>query len=81
MERRPKGSVYRIFLTQRLPTIQIPLKGDDRDAPLDLQRCLDLTYDRAGYDGIVNYRKPPVVALPERYMSWADELLRGEGLR
>jgi hypothetical protein len=80
-DKRPRGSIYRIFLPQRLPTIRIPLKGDDPDALLDLQRALEITYDRAGYDGMINYGKPPAVALSEKHAAWVDELLRSKGLR
>jgi hypothetical protein len=78
---RPKGSVWPIRLTQRLPVVTIPLKAEDADVELDLQRVLDTAYDRAGYDMVVNYRADPEVPLSEAYAAWVDELLRSKGLR
>jgi hypothetical protein len=81
VEQRPKGLVWPILLTQRLPVVTIPLKSPDPDARLDLQRVLDTAYDRADYDRTVDYRKPPIVRLPRRYAEWANRLLKSKGLR
>jgi len=79
--RRPKGLVWPIRLPQRLPTVPIPLKPEDGDTPLDLQSVLNTAYDRAAYDLDVNYRRHPTPPLTDEYTSWADDLLRGKGLR
>lgn len=79
--RRPKGRVWPILLTQRLPVIPIPLRPEDGDAPLDLQHVLATAYDRAAYDLEVDYSKAPSPPLPDKYVEWADELLRSKGLR
>jgi hypothetical protein len=78
---RPKGLVWRILLSQRLPTINIPLKGEEKPAALDLQKALDLAYDRSGYEGMIDYRELPKVSLTEKQEAWADALLREKGLR
>jgi hypothetical protein len=79
--RHPRGEFWPIRLPQRLPTIPIPLKGDDPDAPLDLQAVLETAYDRAGYDLSVDYTRDPTPPLPEEWAAWADELLKARGLR
>jgi hypothetical protein len=78
---RPRGLLYPISLTQRLPIIPIPVKPEDPDAHLDLQAVLNSAYDRAGYDLEIDYRaeaRPPLEAGPA---AWADQLLRSKGLR
>lgn len=78
---RPQGQLWGIRLEQRLPVIPIPLKRGDPDAKLDLQAALNATYDRAGYDMELDYRKQPKPPLDEKLAAWADQLLRSKGLR
>jgi Protein of unknown function (DUF4058) len=80
-DQRPRGLLYPIRLSQRLPVIPIPLKGGDPDARLDLQVALDAIYDRAGYDLEIDYRNDPNPPLIGKQAEWADELLRSKGLR
>lgn len=80
-DRRPKGFVWPILLTERLPVVSIPLKRDDPDAQLDLQSVLETAYDRAAYDLEIDYRSAPVPPVPAQYADWADELLRSNDLR
>ncbi len=79
--RRPEGVFCPIRLSQRLPTIKIPLLSDDPDASLDLQAVLTTAYDRAGYDLSIDYTAPPVPPLPPEWDAWADALLKARGLR
>ncbi len=78
---RPRGQLWGIRLSRRLPVIPIPLKSGDPDARLDLQAALDMTYDRACYDMALDYRKEPRPPLDENLAAWADQLLRSKGLR
>jgi hypothetical protein len=80
-DQRPRGLLYPIRLSQRLPVIPIPLKGGDPDACLDLQVALDAIYDRAGYDLEIDYRNDPNPPLIGKQAEWAAELLRSKGLR
>ena len=50
LQQRPIAGVYSWTIRQPLPTVSVPLAGDDPDVPLNLQTVLTLVYDRAGYD-------------------------------
>ncbi len=72
---RPKGILWPILVSQRLPIIKIPLLPVDDDAELDLGDVLNTAYDRAGYDLIVDYDKPPRVPLSPPADRWVAEWL------
>lgn len=80
-DKRPKGFVWPILLPQRLPVVTIPLKVEDPEVTLDLQRALDTVYDRCAYERIVDYSRPPEIPLPQPYNDWADQLLKSKNLR
>ena len=73
--------VYSWSMRDPLPTLPIPLLGDDR-AALDLAACFREAYDgiaaddEAGYDG-----DPPTPRLRPKDRAWMDQLLRRHGLR
>jgi hypothetical protein len=81
IEHRPNAYLWPIRLPEPLPVVAVPLKGGDADIPLDLQAVLATAYERAGYDRVVDYRKPPVIPLPQEYEAWADQLLKSKNLR
>ena len=74
-DRRRSWIIWPIRLENRLPTIAIPLKGDDPDAPLNLQQVLNTSYERAAYDADIDYSQPPNPPLPADYLPWADKLI------
>lgn len=80
-EKRPRGLLWPIRLSQRLPVIPIPLLPDDPEAALDLEAVLTTAYDRAGYDLSVDYSGEPVPILPPEWLGWADGLLKKDALR
>lgn len=77
----PKGRIWPILLTQRLPNVGVPLKADDGDVGLDLQNVFDETYDRSAYQVSTDYTAEPVPPLTAEQAAWADALLRKKGLR
>jgi hypothetical protein len=81
VDRRPRGLLWPIRLSERLPIIRVPLRGKDETVPLDLQEVLDTVYDRADYDLEIDYTKQPVPALNKKWKAWADRLLREKGRR
>ena len=73
--------IWPILLRQRLPSIPIPLRGDDPDVPLDLQAIVSAVYDRGSYDLDIDYRQPPLVKLHQPATVWTEQLLQSKGLR
>jgi hypothetical protein len=59
-------------LQDRLPVIPIPLGEGDPDVGLDLQEAFDKTYDRRGYDYILDYNAPIQPPLTEGVHGWVD---------
>jgi len=80
-DRRPKVDVYAWSLRQPLPIIPIPLKGDDPDVPLDLQKVFTTVYDRARYDLTVDYSARLSPPLSKSEAAWAKRLRAGKRRR
>lgn len=59
------------WLRHRLPTIAVPLRDDDADAPLNLQAVLAETIDKGSYDTDFDYTSPPPVPLKPEDAAWA----------
>jgi hypothetical protein len=76
-----RARYWPIHLQQKLPTVGIPLRAPDADAPLDLAAVMHSVYERAAYDLSVDYRVPPDPPLRKTDAKWADKLLRSAGLR
>ena len=74
---RTKTKYWPVGLRQPLPVIEIPLRGKDNKAPLDLGDVLKTAYGRAAYDVSIDYRKPPIPPLEGSDQKWARQLIRG----
>jgi hypothetical protein len=72
--RRPKATLFRIGLRDRLPTVAIPLKSEDADAQLDLQAILNRVYDSATYEAEI-YATPPEPPLIADDAAWAAQFV------
>ena len=72
---RPHVEVYPWTLRQPLPTIPVPLAGDDADVALDLQAVFATVYDRAGYTDSLDYRSPIDPSLSAADNAWVQQLL------
>lgn len=68
------AEVYSWQLRDPLPVIPVPLAGGDPDVGLDLQRAFVTTYDRAGYDYALDYRRSIEPPLDEATERWARSL-------
>jgi hypothetical protein len=81
--RFPKGQLkptrwaWPMSITEPLQSIPIPVRPEDPDAVLDLQRMLDIAYERAGYELRVNYGRPPVPPLEGEIAEWAKGICAG----
>lgn len=74
---RPKEWVLPVSMAQPLPKIPIPLRPKHPEAELDLQAVLNLVYDRAGYDLILDYRRdPPEPPLTDAQRQLVQEVLK-----
>jgi hypothetical protein len=72
---RPVAAVYAWTIRDRLPTIPVPLKEGDADAPLDLQAAFTTVYDRARYDLSLNYDAELQPPLGKEDAEWVQGLL------
>jgi hypothetical protein len=72
--------VYRAPLRERLPVVRVPLRASDADVSLDLQALLARCYRAGAWDDI-DYKRSPEPPLDPDDAAWADERLRGAGLR
>ncbi len=75
-DRRPQCEVWPIGLRDRLPTIAVPLRGDEQ-VELDLQGVLDVAYDRAGWAEAVSRAADPTPPLGDEDLAWARACLGG----
>lgn len=73
--RRPRADVYHWTLRHPLPTIPIPLKKGEPEAPLDLQQVFTTVYDRARYQLSLNYAAIPTMPLNDADAAWMRQLL------
>jgi len=74
---RDQAEVHHWTLRASLPTIPVPLAGDDPEATIDLQPVFAATYDRAGYDYSLDYRQPVRPPLGEKEAAWVAGVLAG----
>ena len=56
-----------------MPAIPIPLAGSDPDVPLALQAAFTAVYDRARYDYLLHYGRPPEVPLSTEDAEWVRQ--------
>jgi hypothetical protein len=71
---------YRAPLQERLPTIRVPLRETDADAPLDLQELVEKAYVNGRYDDL-DYQARLRPSLTRAEVAWMNELLRSAGKR
>lgn len=79
--KRDVFQVFPIVVTERLPTIPLPLRKAQPELLMNLQELFAQTYDDGPYRrGAVAYEKPPNPLLPPELTAWAEECLRKAGL-
>lgn len=71
----PRVEVWNVRLREALPSIPIPLNPGDGEPVLNLQSCLNRTYDGAPYAKDIDYSQPPVPPLGDADAEWANALL------
>jgi hypothetical protein len=70
-----QADYYPLPLRKRLPAISIPLRTQDEDVTLDLQRPIDLAYGLGRYGMRIDYTKPPAPPLSPDDAAWAAGLI------
>ena len=73
------ADVWPLQLTDKLPTLPVPLKEPDPDVVLDLGAVLTTVYDEAAYELSIDYDQlPPPPDLEPDLKAWLRELLAVE---
>jgi hypothetical protein len=75
-----RREVYPCPLREPLPTIRVPLRSGDPDAPLALQPLIDECY-RVGRYWLSDYTRELEPPLPAEDTAWVQERLKAAGLR
>jgi hypothetical protein len=70
---RPSAEVWPILLRDPLPVVPVPLRSEDADVPLHLQKVLDTMYDAFRMDLHVRYDRPLDPPLDADDSRWAAE--------
>jgi hypothetical protein len=74
--RPDRSKVWPIPINLPLPQIGIPLKPEDPDAILDLQKMIAAVYERGSYDLDTDYSRDPVPALKSEQADWARQVIK-----
>jgi hypothetical protein len=70
-----KSLAWPIPITKPFPVISIPLKHEDPEVRVDLQKLLSSAYDRAAFDLKIDYSGGPVPQLTPEQAEWAKTLI------
>lgn len=73
--RLPMSEGWPISLRAPLPRINVPLKGSDPPAVLDLQVVFQTVYDRAGYARSLKYKRDLTPPLDAAAAAWVAQVL------
>ena len=77
---RPKAELYAFNLQNRIPQFPLPLRSENAEPLVDLQRLVDEIYDQGGYDLRLDYSQKPLPTLSQSDAAWVDRLLQAQGL-
>lgn len=78
---RPKAEVRLFRVRQPIPAFPVPLRREEPEPTLELNRVFHDLYDRAGYGLVIDYSRPPNPPLRHDDDAWMDALLREKQLR
>ena len=78
---RPKAELYRFNLREMIPQFPLPLRSEDTEPWLNLQRLLHEIYDQGSYDLRLDYSLSPQPALSETDQTWVEEILQQQGIK
>ena len=76
---RPRAELDAFGMRQPIPPISIPLLPRDPEPQFDLNAVLHALYERARFDLVLDYSRPPVPALDEEDTASARAIVAGRG--
>lgn len=75
---RPRAELLAFGLRRPIPTIAIPLLPKDPEPTLPLNDVLHTLCERARFDLVTDYSRPPVPPLEEKDLAWARSILSAQ---
>jgi hypothetical protein len=79
---RPYTDIWPVQLSERLPTVPVPLLPPDGDVLLNLQAAVDACFELVGYEQLLDYSNPPPPPpLSNAELAWVDQMLHDAGVR
>lgn len=72
---RPRADLYSFNLRDRIPQVSLPLQNQDLEPTIDLHALLDLVYDRAGFEVVIDYSQAPIPAMEADDRAWCEDVL------
>jgi hypothetical protein len=72
---RPRADAYLFGVRDPIPDVPVPLAEGDEEPILPLNQLLRETYERAGYDLVIDYGHPSEPPLRDEDATWARELI------
>jgi hypothetical protein len=64
------GEAYQATFARPLPNVRIPLRVEDTDVILPLQKLLNQSYENGRYGDLLDYNEPPEIPLDEESDMW-----------
>ena len=72
---RPRADLYAFGVREPIPAFVIPLRENEPEIPLDLNRLVATIYDAGGYGMAIDYSQPPTPRLRESDAEWAQKIV------
>ncbi len=73
---RPDADLYAFGLKDPIPAFPVPLRQEEPEPVVDLQRLLNEVYERARFDLAIDYSQSVKPPLPLEEAGWVTEILR-----
>lgn len=78
---RPKAELYAFNLIDPIPQFSLPLRSENSEVLVDLQKLVQEIYEQGGYDLRLDYNREPTPALSPTQTAWVAKVLQKQGLR
>jgi hypothetical protein len=72
---RPDADLYGFNLQDPIPSFPVPLRSEDAEPVIDLQRLINEIYERARFDLAIDYSQILKPVLPSEQEAWLREIL------